>query len=232
MSLCFHINQNRYGPFGSNKGTRFSYDGEGGVVVGFHGRVGHYIDAIGIYLMPKSLAFRQNSTCQEKSTHELCRRMSLMAMPREAGPWGASGAKPWDDGVFFNVKQIRVLVGESLKVIHAIQFEYVRRDGQSVLSQLHGGQGGEKTQVVDLDLPDEYLTGISGFYGPVEVHNGLEAIMAITFHTNKAIYGPYGHENGAGCVYFTSTASPGKVVGFQGRNNGYLSAIGVHMEYF
>lgn len=71
-----------------------------------------------------------------------------MAMPREAGPWGASGAKPWDDGVFFNVKQIRVLVGESLKVIHAIQFEYVRRDGQSVLSQLHGGQGGEKTQVV------------------------------------------------------------------------------------
>ena len=60
----------------------------------------------------------------------------------------------------------------------------------------------------------------------------MEAITSITFHTNKTIHGPYGEESGAGYTYFTSTASPGKVVGFHGRNDGFLSAIGVHMEYF
>ncbi|KAI3738652.1 hypothetical protein L2E82_28717 [Cichorium intybus] len=232
MSLRFQTNQKRYGPFGSDKGTHFSFDGKGGVIIGFHGRFGSFIDAIGIYLMPKSLAFDRDSTREESITNELFDKMSLMAMPREAGPWGACGAKPWDDGVFLNVKQVRVHVGESPKVIYGIQFEYVRRDGQSVLSQIHGGTNGEKIEVVDLDGADEYLTGISGFYGPVEGHNGLEAIMAITFHTNKKIYGPFGYENGSGFVYFSSTASPGKIVGFQGRNNGFLSAIGVHMEYF
>ncbi|KAI3511855.1 hypothetical protein L1887_19015 [Cichorium endivia] len=228
MSLCFHTNQKRYGPYGSCIGTRFSCDGKGVVIVGFHGRVDNYVNAIGIYVIPKSLAFDRNSTREDSSTHE----MSLMTMPREAGPWGACGAKPWDDGVFLNVKQVRVHVGESLKVIYGIQFEYVKRDGQSVLSQIHGGTNGEKIEVVHFDGTDEYLAGISGFYGPVEGHNGLEAIMAITFHTNKKKYGPFGHENGSGYVYFSSTASPGKIVGFQGRDNGYLSAIGVHIEYF
>ncbi|KAI3684835.1 hypothetical protein L6452_34062 [Arctium lappa] len=87
---------------------------------------------------------------------------------------------------------------------------------------------------VDLDGTDEYLTAISGFYGPIEGYNGLEAITSITFHTNKTIHGPYGRESGAGYTFFNSTASPGKVVGFHGRkwNDGFLSAIGVHMEYF
>ncbi|KAI3738648.1 hypothetical protein L2E82_28711 [Cichorium intybus] len=148
MSLCFHTNQKRYGPYGSCIGTRFSCDGKGVDIVGFHGRVDNYVNAIGIYVIPKSLAFDRNSTREDSSTHE----MSLMAMPREAGPWGACGAKPWDDGVFFNVKN----------------------DGQSVLSQIHGGTNGEKIEVVHFDGTDEYLAGISGFYGPVEGHNGLE----------------------------------------------------------
>ncbi|KAI3684823.1 hypothetical protein L6452_34049 [Arctium lappa] len=93
-------------------------------------------------------------------------------------------------------------------------------------------KGGDQMELVNLDGTDEYLTGISGFYGPVYGYNGLEAITSITFHTNKKTHGPYGEEIGEGYTYFTSTASPGKVVGFHGRNYGFLSAIGVHMDYF
>lgn len=72
MSLCFQTNQKRYGPYGSDKGTHFSFDGKGGVIVGFHGRFGSFIDAIGIYLMPKSLAFDRHSTREESITNEVC----------------------------------------------------------------------------------------------------------------------------------------------------------------
>lgn len=73
--------------------------------------------------------------------------LPIMAMPRESGPWGACGGKLWDDGVFSAVKQVCVHLGE-LKVIYALQFEYMKKDGKSVLSQIHGGTDGSKIEVV------------------------------------------------------------------------------------
>lgn len=68
---------------------------------------------------------------------------------------------------------------------------------------------------INLDGVQEYLTGISGYYGPVEGYVGLEGITSLTIHTNKGKHGPYGQESGgAGYVYFTSTTSSGKIVGF------------------
>nr|XP_018628282.1 putative late blight resistance protein homolog R1B-16 isoform X6 [Nicotiana tomentosiformis]XP_018628283.1 putative late blight resistance protein homolog R1B-16 isoform X6 [Nicotiana tomentosiformis] len=51
-SLCFITNAKNYGPFGSEAGgTPFSLVmREGGAIVGFHGRCGAYLDAIGVYL--------------------------------------------------------------------------------------------------------------------------------------------------------------------------------------
>ena len=49
-SLRFYTNKTEYGPYGSEKGTPFSLPMEGGVIVGFHGRAGHYVDAIGVYV--------------------------------------------------------------------------------------------------------------------------------------------------------------------------------------
>lgn len=149
MSLCFVTNQNRYGPYGSDTGTRFSYNGKGGIIVGFHGRVGKYLDAVGIYVMPESLAFGRNSN----SVHELCSSMSKMAMPREPGPWGASGGKPWDDGVFFGVKKVIVHGRVSLNAICAIQFEYVKRDAKCILSPMHGGTVGDKMELLSVVCP-------------------------------------------------------------------------------
>ncbi|PWA73033.1 Mannose-binding lectin [Artemisia annua] len=235
-SLCIVTNKKRYGPYGTDWGTRFSYDGKGGVIVGFHGHDNIYLEAIGVYVKPESLALAQSSTCQSNSVLELCSGMSKMALPRDAGPWGASGGKPWDDGVYSAVKQVHVHIGVSLNVINAIEFEYVKSDGKTIWSHMHGGTKGDKTELVcnkvTLDSAKEYLTGISGFYGPVEGYNGLEAVTSITFYTNKKIYGPYGQEAGVGYQPFISTTSLGKVLGFHGTNNGFLSSIGVHMEYF
>ncbi|KAI7729339.1 hypothetical protein M8C21_004793 [Ambrosia artemisiifolia] len=190
-SICFMTNLNLYGPYGTDKGTAFSYEVKDKVIVGFHGRAStYYITAIGVYTIPKSPAPRPTSTYEGIIKNELCCSMFGTTVTRDAGPWGAGGGKPWDDGVNSTVKQ------------------------------------------VNLDANDEYLIGVTGFYGPVKAYNGLEAIVSISFHTNKRIYGPYGEETGSGYVAFSSTASSGKVVGFHGRNNGFLRAIGVHMEYF
>ncbi|KAJ9536358.1 hypothetical protein OSB04_un000450 [Centaurea solstitialis] len=235
QSLCFVTNKKHYGPYGlDTSGTPFSVDGKGGVIVGFHGRASIYLNAIGIYVMPESLAFGPNSTIDEKSTHELCSRCkSRMAMPKEMGPFGAFAGKYWDDGVFSTVKRIHVFMDESLKVLRGIQILYVKRDSKLILSSMHGGTSKDKLEqaaLVNLDGTDEYLTRISRLYGPVDGFNGMEAITSITFHTNKAKYGPYGEQSGDG--YFTSAQSHGKVVGFHGReSNGFLTAIGVHMEY-
>ncbi|KAJ9560889.1 hypothetical protein OSB04_006049 [Centaurea solstitialis] len=236
-SLCFVTNKKRYGPYGLEVGSRFSYDGKGGVIVGFHGRADCFLNAIGIYLMPGSLAFCRNYMSEESSMQELCSScMSrLILTPKEAGPWGASVGKLWDDGVFSTVKHINVFMDQSLKVLRAIQFVYLKRDAKLFSSSVHGGMCDDKMEqasLVNLDGKDEYLTRISGFYGPVEGFKGQEAITSITFHTNKTFYGPYGEEGGDGYTYFTSTESPGKVVGFHGKKcNGFLTAIGVHMEY-
>ncbi|KAI3778276.1 hypothetical protein L2E82_07455 [Cichorium intybus] len=187
----------------------FSFDGRGGMIVGFHGYVGKHISAIGIYVMHKSLALYRNSTFADISQHQLF----LTGLPRKAVPWGVFEGKLWDDGVFSNIKQVRVHVKNSVNVICAVQFEYVKKDSTSILSQMHGGAcEDDKIEVVILVGRDEYLTGISGFYGPIEGYNGLKGITSVAFYSNKKMYGPYGKEGGEGCVYFTSTASPGKLL--------------------
>lgn len=71
MSVCFHTNRRQYGPFGSAGVTGFSYDGNRGMIVGFHGRFGKFIDSIGIYVMPKSLALYRNCKSDDKSGHKV-----------------------------------------------------------------------------------------------------------------------------------------------------------------
>lgn len=49
-SLSFESNKKTYGPFGVDQGTCFSVPLTGAKIVGFHGRCGWYLDAIGVYL--------------------------------------------------------------------------------------------------------------------------------------------------------------------------------------
>lgn len=51
-SLTFKSNQRDFGPFGVEEGTPFTFPMDGGMIVGFSGRCGWYLDAIGLYLSP------------------------------------------------------------------------------------------------------------------------------------------------------------------------------------
>lgn len=72
--------------------------------------------------------------------------------PNGPGPWGGDGGKPWDDGVFTGIKQI---ILNRTEAICSIEIEY-DRNGQSVWSVKHGGNGGLTAQRVKL-LPSHYL---------------------------------------------------------------------------
>lgn len=52
-SLTFKSNRRMYGPYGVEEGMPFTFSMDGGQVVGFKGRSGWYLDAIGFYLSKK-----------------------------------------------------------------------------------------------------------------------------------------------------------------------------------
>nr|ADV38315.1 mannose/glucose-specific lectin [Litchi chinensis] len=54
QSLTFHTTKGTRSPNGNTNGTPFSIPMEGAQIVGFFGRAGEYVDAIGINVVPKS----------------------------------------------------------------------------------------------------------------------------------------------------------------------------------
>ncbi|CAM0947039.1 unnamed protein product [Alopecurus aequalis] len=49
-SLTFVSNRRTYGPYGKEEGEAFEFHDAGGKIVGFHGRSGNYLDALGTYV--------------------------------------------------------------------------------------------------------------------------------------------------------------------------------------
>ena len=73
-SLSFKTNKDtKYGPYGVVTGQPFSYSAEGGVIVGFHGRSGTLLDAIGAYVkIPQKKVW---STSLYNVSQSSCRHM-------------------------------------------------------------------------------------------------------------------------------------------------------------
>ncbi|XP_017981485.1 PREDICTED: pentatricopeptide repeat-containing protein At1g19720 isoform X2 [Theobroma cacao] len=249
-SLTFHTNKGKHGPYGDEQGPSFTNKMNEGRIIGFHGREGLFLDAVGVYVMegkvpPPRPSISQAIIQSERSIAEidnspwsnklvLARRGPVEEVacgvvkepaPCGPGPWGGEGGRPWDDGVFSGIKQIFVTKSEA---ICSIQIEY-DRNGQSVWSVKHGGHGGTTTHRVKLDHPHEVLICISGYYGPINNEEKSKVVRSLTFYSSRGKYGPFGEEIG---TYFTSTTTEGKVVGFHGRNSSYLDAIGVHMQHW
>ncbi|KAE8656424.1 Jacalin-related lectin 3 [Hibiscus syriacus] len=249
-SLTFHTNKGKHGPYGDEQGPSFTNKMNEGRIVGFIGREGLFLDAIGVHVMegkvpPPKPSFSQAIIQSEKTIAEidnspwsnklvLARRgpseevacgVVKEPSPCGPGPWGGDGGRAWDDGVYSGIKQIFITKSEA---ICSIQVEY-DRNGQSVWSIKHGGHGGTITHRVKLDYPHEVLICISGYYGPVNDEEKSKVIRSLTIYTSRGKYGPFGEEIG---TYFTSTTTQGKVVGFHGRCSSYLDAIGVHMQHW
>ena len=68
-SLTFKSNKRTFGPFGIEEGTPFTFSMDGGLIVGFNGRCGWYLDAIGFRLSrPQTKFFK----CIQQSLKKLC----------------------------------------------------------------------------------------------------------------------------------------------------------------
>ncbi|TXG52224.1 hypothetical protein EZV62_021393 [Acer yangbiense] len=186
-----------------------------------------FVDAIGVFAKPFEDSFCPST--QELFITQKVNEVMNIDVPREAGPWGGITGKPFDDGVFSSIEQVKIFVGNG--VVCGIEFLYKTKDGKSVNSKLHGGGGDddEKLFRIKLDCSKEYIVGIMGYFGSVVENAGHEALQSIIFYSNKGKYGPFGNEVGTA---FCSPISDGKVVGFHGRSGDYLCALGVHMEYF
>lgn len=50
-SLMFHTTKGVYGPFGEQVGEKFTTRLKQGMIVGFHGRKGLFLDAIGVHML-------------------------------------------------------------------------------------------------------------------------------------------------------------------------------------
>jgi Jacalin-like lectin domain len=49
-SLELETNLNTYGPYGAEEGNSFELSAQGGQIIGFFGRSGQFVDAIGAYV--------------------------------------------------------------------------------------------------------------------------------------------------------------------------------------
>ncbi|KAH7567215.1 hypothetical protein JRO89_XS07G0032900 [Xanthoceras sorbifolium] len=250
-SLTFHTTKGKHGPFGEEQGPAFTSNIKEGKIVGFHGREGLFLDAIGVNVMegkvkpsshPVSNAIvRSEAPIAEIDNPQWSNKLlvakqgpieefacGIIKEPASCGPgpWGGDGGKPWDDGVFSGIKQIFLTRTDAS--VCSVQIEY-DRNGQSVWSIKHGGNGGTFTHRLKLECPNEVLNCISGYYGSITRDERPKVIKSLTFYTTRGKYGPFGEEVG---TYFTSTMTEGKVVGFHGRSSFYLDAIGVHMQHW
>lgn len=242
-SLMFHTNKRTYGPYGDEYGTYFSTSFTNGRIVGFHGREGWYINGIGVHVQEGKVAQQRfvsrPKTPTSPSVHysmlaqapsatytdgEVAYGMVKEPVPMGPGPWGGEGGRAWDDGVYTGVKQIYVMRGAC---IGSIQIEY-DRSGHSIWSSRHGNSG-HITHRVKLDFPHEVLTCVYGYYDTSKPDGPRSVLRSLTFLTNRGKYGPFGDEFGA---YFSSATTEGKVVGFHGRSDQHLDAIGVHMQHW
>lgn len=225
-SITFHTTKRSYGPFGEQQGFAFS-SGTNGVVVGFHGRKGYFVNGIGVHVLEgKPLLSQPHPDPYDMSA---MKNEVVWGMPREPalhdiGPWGGEGGQPWDDGVYAGVRKIRLT--RSGEAICSIQIEY-DRNGHSLWAAPHGAGNEACTHLIKLNYPYEVLTCISGYYDALFGDRQKMIVRSLAFQTNRAKYGPYGKEIG---THFSSAKTEGKVIGFHGRSGQFLDAIGVHMQ--
>eukprot|EP01018_Ginkgo_biloba_P008828 Gb_17001 [translate_table: standard] len=251
-SLTFYTNLRKYGPYGVEEGTFFASPAIGSKIVGFHGRSGLFLDALGFYtqlfvpccpshgeceaskLLPQIISVVRDiveavkvppsPTAAHPSLSTHIESLSSKGFHWTPVPCGAWGGKGGNPWDDGVYSGIRQIVLGYGAAIDYIHIQY-DRNGHSVWSGRHGGSGGAKKETIQFQFPDEFLTTISGHYGCFS-NSSPVAVRSLTFHTNRGKYGPYGVENG---TPFSSPSTGLKILGFHGRSGWYLDAIGVQL---
>ncbi|RWW26949.1 hypothetical protein GW17_00008643, partial [Ensete ventricosum] len=82
-SLMFHTTKRGYRPYGDELGTFFSSSLVDGMIIGFHGRSGWYIDSVGVHALKEKVP----SACGPANDSKRCndKALSLLDYPSWSG---------------------------------------------------------------------------------------------------------------------------------------------------
>jgi hypothetical protein len=200
-SLQIQTNRRSSPIFGGPGGSRnYRIDvAPGSQAIGFVGRSGAYLDAVGLAFIP----LRMRTERREES--------------------GQSGIAGGDGGSAFSeqnippgarISEIRVRSGE---MVDSIQAVYILENGRVFEGPRYGGNGGNLS-IFRLDR-DEFIVGISGRRG--------KYVDSLSIQTNRRTSQAFG--GGGGDRNYHFSAPPGQmVIGFVGRAGEYLDAIGLN----
>ncbi|KAG2302178.1 hypothetical protein Bca52824_030829 [Brassica carinata] len=201
-SLIFKTNNGKTSPVLGEKpaGTEFMLEGKnGGKLLGFFGRSGQALDAIGAYFDTGSLG--------------------------GVAPLGGKNGAAFDDGVFEGVKKITVgKEGSPFNCISYIKIEY-EKEGKFE-SREHGTIRGELQEFL-VDYPNEYITSVGGSYDHVEYYETV-LIKSLVFKTNTGKTSPVLGGTTAGTEFMLEGKNGGKLIGFFGFSGQALDAIGAY----
>ncbi len=199
----------------TNKKTSPLYGGPGGDsyfqvqvpagsrAVGFAGRSGDQLDAIGL---------ASAATSPDTGTYG----QAVTAGYAQTQLYGGRGGYPFsaqDVPAGARIAEIRIVASDR---VDSVQMIYDLPDGTTVEGQRYGGAGGRQ-RLFRLDS-DETITGLSGTYS--------NRIDSLQIRTNKRTSPVYGGPGGIRS-FQVDVPSGSRVVGFAGRSSDFVDAIGL-----
>ncbi|KAF7144494.1 hypothetical protein RHSIM_Rhsim04G0237600 [Rhododendron simsii] len=228
VSLTFIINKGIYGQSGRLAGRLNHYDssfeynlGADNTFGGFHGTADIYLNSIGVYMKPMTTLSNVMNLADLMA-------FQLLIMIKIGPPHFTTDGKAWDDGG--RDKIVQIFIEHDQHSVISLQFLYAE-NGNLVSSDKHGGDSisAPKFDVVKLNYPSEYLTGISGSY---YCSNACSQwlIFTVAFSTNNRTYEPFGVPHKQGYAFEYQLGEDHPFGGFHGRAGEYLNAIGVYVK--
>ncbi len=206
-SLRFHTNRRTSPNYGGRGGSQ-DYRAEvpsGYQAMGFKGRAGNTIDAIGLVYSPASRSSRSSNVMSPSGGNQ-----TTLA--------GGRGGNPFSDRPPQGARlaEIRVRAGDAIDAIQAI---YVTQDGRIQDGQRHGGGGGREN-IFRLDS-GEYVVGLSGRFG--------KTVDSLRIETNRRSSPLYGGRGGSQ-DYRIDVPAGTLAIGFVGRSGKTLDAVGLNYD--
>ena len=201
-----------YGGGGGDRGYRIDVPG-GNQAVGFTGRAGDLLDAIG--LTYSSIPVRQRLGSRLGGLFPS--GVTTTKATTGTAVAGGNGGAAFSDNEFpqgGRIAQVRVSAGER---IDAIQIVYALADGRLFEGARHGGGGGNDS-VFQLDS-DEYIIGISGRCG-----DNIDSLQIVTNKRTSQLFGGRGGDRN----YRVDVPAGNQAIGFMGRAGHALDAIGLN----
>ncbi|CAF1809516.1 unnamed protein product [Brassica oleracea var. botrytis] len=217
-SIKLETSKGRTSIFGYEVGKKFMLVKTGYSLVGFHGKEGEAIDALGAYF--------ENVLTSPTPT---------ASIPGILATCGGEGGSEWDDDVYEGVR--KVYVGQDLSRITYIKFDYVKFDGEVVTREY--GTESQHPKEFEVQYPDEHIISVEGSYKKVDLY-ATDVITSLVFKTSKGRKSPMFGPNLLGLVTRTNffffflfgfEDQGKKIVGFHGRSGDALDALGVYFVH-